>query len=359
MRRNIIDTTLREGEQTPGVIFTLEQKKKIVNYLARIGVAEVEAGISSPRVPCLRPLIKYCREVHPSVRLSLWSRCRQEDIEYGATLAPDIISLSIPVSDLHLGKKIGKDRDWARKAVAEGIMLARHLGMAVSVGFEDATRADRGFLVEMAVLAEHSGAARLRIADTVGTASPQEISELISSIGSSVSSCELGVHTHNDFGMATANAIAAFEAGALWADGAVLGLGERAGCARLEELAGYLALVKGDPDLHVEHLKPLAAFVATISGKRIEAQHPVLGEAIFTCETGLHLQGLLVDPRTYEPYGPERVGAERKLLFGSKSGTSAHRRLSRLQDSGADQSAMADQLIESELPVPAPDHCLL
>lgn len=316
----IIDTTLREGEQAPGVMFTLEQKKKIIDLLVHVGVAEIELGVSSPLADCTMPLLKYCRSNYPDMRLSLWSRCREEDIRFASILMPDILSLSIPVSEIHLTKKMVRDRSWAEKVMQDSIDLTRRLGMEASVGFEDATRADPVFLGEMALLAEKAGASRLRLADTVGVASPGRIAQLMSEMRTNLSTCELAIHTHNDFGMATANAVAAFEAGAIWADATVLGLGERAGCAKLEELVGYIALVQKDPDLYPTHLRCLTRYVADITGRNISGHKPIIGEDIFTCETGLHLQGLQKDPQTYEPYNPESVGGRRKMLFGAKSG---------------------------------------
>lgn len=319
----IIDTTLREGEQTPGVTFTLAEKKTIVDGLAAIGVAEVEIGIASPLARHLDDLLRYCRTGHPGLRTALWSRCRAEDIALARRLGPDILSLSIPVSDLHLMERLGKDRDWARRRMRESIALAREAGLKVSIGFEDASRADSTFLREMAVLAEQAGAERIRLADTVGICSPARIGGLIEEAKGVVKDCELAVHTHNDFGMATANAVAALEAGAAWADATVLGLGERAGCARLEELVGYLSLAKGQTGLAAERLKGLAGYVAARASCSIEPARPLIGERIFTCETGLHLQGLQQNPATYEPYPPEQVGAERRLLFGAKCGRRA------------------------------------
>ena len=191
----------------------------------------------------------------------------------------------------------------------------------------------------MAKAAERHGAVRVRIADTVGIASPSQFVKLITTLKKELNSCQLAVHTHNDFGMATANAIAALEAGASSVDAVVLGLGERTGCARLEEIVGYLSLAKGVQKLKAEFLKPLAHYVAQITGRSIAGNRPVIGENIFTCETGLHLQGLQNKPETYEPFSPEKVQAERKLLFGAKSGRQAI--LKRMQSAGNARSRRA------------------
>lgn len=322
-KSEIIDTTLREGEQTPGVLFSPKEKRDIVDGLVRIGVGEVELGISSRYHPCVGPLIAHCRSNHPHLKLSLWSRCRTEDIATAAELQPDLLSLSIPVSDIHLEKRLGKDRAWALATMCSAMAFARGRGMAMAIGFEDATRSDARFLIEMAKEAERLGAVRIRLADTVGIASPGEMARLVTGLNQELSKSCLAVHTHNDFGMATANAVAALEAGARFVDTVVLGLGERTGCARLEEIVGYLCLVKGNTRLQVEQLKPLARCVAGITGRNIEGNRPIVGDDIFTCETGLHLQGLQNDPGTYEPFAPEKVGGKRRLLLGPKCGRRA------------------------------------
>jgi homocitrate synthase NifV len=318
----LIDTTLREGEQTPGVLFTLAEKKQILDGLAAVGVDEAEVGIASPHAPCPGKLIAYGRGQHPLLKLSLWSRCREEDIAVAVHLRPDIISLSIPVSDIHLQQRLGVDRAWAVQTLEKAIVTAKEKHLTPAIGFEDAGRADRAFLIFLAQTAARLGVARIRLADTLGTSSPSQITDLVATLRNHVPS-PLAVHTHNDFGMATANAIAALEAGATFADTVVLGLGERAGCAYLEEVAGYLSLVKGQPNLYPEQLKPLAHQVAAITGRTIAPNRPIIGEDIFTCETGLHLQGLHRDPRTYEPFSPERVGSRRRLLLGPKCGRRA------------------------------------
>ncbi len=325
MRREfaIIDTTLREGEQTPGVLFSLDEKKRIVDGLVHVGVGEVELGISSSFHPCIGPLMVHCRNNHPHLKLSMWSRCKNEDIAVAAELRPDLLSLSIPVSDMHLEKRLGKDRGWALATMCSAMNFAGERGMTLSIGFEDASRSDRRFLMKMVRVAEQLGAVRIRLADTVGIASPGQMARLVTDLGKGLTTSHLAVHTHNDFGMATANAVAALEAGARSVDTVVLGLGERTGCARLEEIVAYLSLIKGDTRLQTGQLKPLARYVAEITGRSIEGNRPIVGEDIFTCETGLHLQGLRNDPRTYEPFAPEKVGAERKLLLGPKCGRRA------------------------------------
>ena len=320
---NIIDTTLREGEQTPGVLFSMVEKKSIVDGLVKIGIHEAELGIASHLHSETVVLIDYCRANHPQLTLSLWSRCIEKDIAYAIKQQPNIISLSIPLSDIHLHDRLGKDRDWAKAAMCNSIQFAQKHGIAVSVGFEDATRCDPVFLAEMAEYAEQCGAMRIRIADTVGISSPGEIIRLVESVQKPLSQCVVGVHTHNDFGMATANSIAALEAGASSVDVVVLGLGERTGCASLEEVVGYLSLAKGNQLFNPQHIKPLAQYVATIVNRPISHTRPIIGEGIFTCETGLHLQGLQQNPRSYEPFNPEKVQAKRKLLYGCKSGRNA------------------------------------
>ena len=320
----IIDSTLREGEQTPGIRLNRENRRHVIACLHRVGVDEIELGISSPSCRNLPRLVADARKITAeSCRLGLWCRCLEDDISFAALCRPDVLSLSIPVSDLHITQRLKKNRDWVRKTITESIGQALGLDIPyISMGLEDASRADPEFLLEAASIAQENGAGRVRLADTVGICSPGAVTNLVALLKNSLK-IDIGVHCHNDFGMATANSIAALESGARWIDVTVLGLGERAGNGRLEEVAGYLSLVLGNRRYHPEHLPQLCRYVSRVTKIPIHGNHPIIGEKIFTCETGLHQHGLAVNPATYEPYDPRQVGRERKIRFGHKTGTRA------------------------------------
>ena len=323
--KGLIDSTLREGEQTVGVSFALAAKQAIVAGLLKIGIEEIELGIVNPADHELSELMRYARQVAGYTRLSLWCRCNDADIDHAAGLAPDVLSLSIPASDLHIAKKLQKSKAWVLARVASAIRRALAHGIGfVSLGLEDATRADADFLSALLKTAQANGAARIRLADTVGISTPSEMASLVKKCRDLAPRLQIGVHTHNDFGMATANGLAAIEAGADWADVTILGLGERAGNARLEEVAGFCALRRGR-GYDTRAIAELSQRVARFVNLAIPANRPIVGANIFACETGLHLQGLLTAPESYEPYDPGRVGAERRLLFGHKIGRGAIR----------------------------------
>lgn len=321
---SIIDSTLREGEQTPGIFFNNSDRLKIISHLHELNIDEIELGTASPKISHLPQLIEEARTITTgSRRLALWCRCKDKDILFAARCKPDVLSLSLPVSDLHITKRLKKDRTWVLETIHASVEKARLLAIPyVSIGFEDSTRADLEFLQQAAERAQSAGAQRIRLADTVGIGSPSTIQHLVHSLKQSTL-IDIGVHCHNDFGMATANSIAAVDAGAQWLDATILGLGERAGNCRLEEAMGYLELIKNIKKYRVDLLPKVCRLGARMANKDIPGNHPLIGKDIFTCETGLHQHGLAVDPNTYEPYEPQKVGNERKLLFGKKTGLRA------------------------------------
>lgn len=331
--KGLIDSTLREGAQAIGINYSREQKEAILLAVGKIGIEEIELGISTSSDTDLACLFNICRQKLPQTITSLWSRCVASDITWAAELRPNVLSLSVPASDLHINKKFKKSRKWVLNTLTDSIEFAKKSGITkISVGLEDGTRADISFLKELINTAQQAGAFRIRIADTVGIATPIKISTLIKAL-IDTTHLEIGVHTHNDFGMGTANAIAALEAGAHWADVSTLGIGERAGCARLEEVAGFLALQDGR-SYSVECLPELSQLVARFSKYHINQNQPIVGSEIFSCETGLHLLGLEEDPETYEPYKPEHVGAKRRWVYGGKVGRkNILKRLARLNKS--------------------------
>ncbi len=317
--KGLIDSTLREGSQMVGVSFSLEDKLAILNGLEKIGVEELEIGVATRYDRDLPELLNYCRGNHFRARLALWCRCQPEDIACAAELKPEVISLSIPGSDLHIRKKLNKSRAWVLDSVAHSIKQARKSNSSyISLGIEDATRSAPDFLEAIIAKAEAAGANRIRLADTVGVSTPLELAAKITVLKERFS-IEIGVHCHNDFGMATANSLAALDAGADWADVTVYGIGERAGNARLEEVVGFLSLRNGW-HYKTNNLRSFAELLAARIGQGISSTRPVIGSQIFHCESGLHLQGLRKDASTYEPFSPEKVGTERQLLMGAKIG---------------------------------------
>ena len=358
----LIDSTLREGLQAVGVDLSLDQQVAVAAGSVALGLEELEVGpvglasaTGDEAGERLARLIPRLRREAGVRRLALWCRCRPEDIERSLALGPEVLALSIPVSQRQMASKLGRPAAAVKAMVGAALAQARGRVPYLALGLEDVTRAEPEFLRQMVLLAVEHGVNRLRLADTVGISAPGEIAELVERVRHYLGAAEaglataappsasapsnrlsIGVHTHNDFGLAGANAVAALAAGADWADVSLLGLGERAGLARLEEVAAYLALRRGHP-YRLERLPELARQLADFCGREIPPWRPVLGRDVFSCETGLHLAALQVDPASYEPFAPELVGRRRTLLYGVKAGRRAIARQWRRWQEGRDQ----------------------
>jgi len=323
----IIDTTLRDGEQAPGVAFRTAEKLALVRLLDEAGVDELEVGI-----PAMGHSV--CREIramvasNPSALLTSWCRAVQKDIDMAAECGTDGVHISFPVSSVLL-HAMGKTQGWVQEQLCRLIPSTLERFQLVSVGAQDGFRAEPGFLNTFVCTASACGAHRVRIADTVGLTRPLQVAELVRRLIPLLGTTSLEFHGHNDLGMATANAVTAVEAGAQAVSVTVNGLGERAGNAALEQVAVAVnTLDHRSSSVDTRRLAKVSQWVARITDRTIAPDRPVVGEAVFTHESGIHCAALLKDPSSYQPFSPETVGHRcARLVVGRHSGTSVIRHL--------------------------------
>ena len=312
----LLDTTLRDGEQAPGVSISPEEKVEIARELDRIGVETIEAG-SACTGRDEREAIRRVVEAGLDARVTSFARGVREDVDLALDCGVEGIGLVVPASDRHIETKVGTTRRDVIDTTVDLVAYAREHGLWVEVMGEDGSRADPDFLADLMAAALDAGADRICYCDTVGHASPEHTTEVVGRLA------ELGptsTHVHDDLGLAMANVLASIGAGAEAVHATVNGVGERAGNAALEEVAIALAHCYDVETIDTEGLYSLADTTASATGVALPSNKAVVGENAFAHESGIHTDGTLKDDAMYEPYPPELVGRERRLVLGKHTG---------------------------------------
>ncbi|MCL5071233.1 MAG: homocitrate synthase family protein [Actinobacteria bacterium] len=317
---NIIDTTLRNGEQTAGVVFSKHEKIRIAKLLDEVGIPEIEIGTPSLG-PAEREIIKEIIASKPNCKLFTYCEADPANIAYATECGIKNIIINISTSDLHLKVKYGKTRTWALNQLRETISEAKSNGLDFIVSAEDASRTDLEFLLKMINIAKKKGAYRFRICDTVSRFDPFRTFLYINAILNTIA-FPIEVYNHNDFGMATANAMAAIRAGASSLVTSVNGLGEGTGNAALEEIVMALKYLEDvDLGMTTSKFRELSEYVAKASARAIPVCKAIVGTNVFAHESGIHADGVLKNPRNYEVFEPGEVGLTRQLVVGKHSGS--------------------------------------
>ncbi len=315
------DTTLRDGEQAAGIVFANIEKLRIAKLLDELGVQQIESGI-----PAMggdeKKAIRKIAQMGLNASVLGWNRASLEDIEHSLDCDVDSVAISMSASDIHIEHKLRKSREWVLDRVQEAVEFASDHGLYISCNGEDASRADPEFMIEFAKTAADAGAHRIRYCDTIGIDEPFSAYKNVERIVNNVD-VDVEMHTHNDFGMATANAVAGIKAGAKFVSTTVMGIGERTGNTPLEEIVmASKHLLKIHTGIETERLKEVAEFVGKASAREIPPWKPIVGENCFAHEAGIHTDGVIKYLSNYEPYAPEEVGQTRKIIIGKHSGKS-------------------------------------
>ncbi len=318
-RLNVCDTTLRDGEQTAGIVFSNLEKYKIAQMLDDAGIQQIEAGIPTMGAD-EKVAVKHIANMGLSASVLGWNRADINDINTSIDCGVDSVAISMSASDIHIEYKLRKTRQWVLDKVTEAVSYAKDHGLYVSCNGEDSSRADIDFLVQFVKTAKEAGADRFRYCDTIGREQPFSVYDRVSKIISETG-MDVEMHMHDDFGMATANCMAGVHAGARFMSTTVMGIGERSGNSPLEETVMASKHLFGiDTGVDTKKLRPLSLFVSRAANRPISVSKPFLGSNCFAHESGIHADGIIKDAVNYEPYDPDEVGLERSLVIGKHSG---------------------------------------
>jgi isopropylmalate/homocitrate/citramalate synthase len=312
------DTTLRDGEQTVGVVLTPEDKLELARGLDDLGIERIEAGF--PRVSeDDRRAVELIRDAGLSAEIWGFSRAVEADVRALVELGVQASVIESPISDLKL-EALGVDREAMLERIVYAVSFAAEQGMTVGFFGVDGTRADAGFFETVYKTAVEAGAREVVVVDTLGIATPEAVADLVGRANDWFPEIAIHFHGHNDFGLATAAAVAAARSGARWIHGTINGMGERAGNANLAEIALALRGLYGvETKLRLEQVRAYSERLRALSGYELEPYKPLVGENLFTRESGA-VASQFHDPPAIEPYSSAVVGADRRIVLGKKSG---------------------------------------
>lgn len=318
----ILDTTLREGEQTPYVNFTLDEKVQIAKLLDQVGVEMIEAGDPSVS-PNVAKAIQRIAGLGLKAEIIAHSIASRAGIDKAKACGANRVAIFYATSKIHLDSKLHKTQDQALEIIREHIQYARSLGLKVRYTPEDATRTEFEFLVQVCNMAIEAGADRISFADTLGIMQPYTMTEKVTALRERLLPCQIDLHCHDDYGLALANGMAGIRAGANCIHTTVNGMGERTGIPDLAETIVAFHNLEGVQKYNLAPLMELANYLERISGFFLAPNKPITGQNAFTHKSGVHTNGILKDPRTYEPFDPSLLGRERKIVIDKYTGKSA------------------------------------
>jgi homocitrate synthase len=318
----ILDTTLREGEQTPYVNFTVDEKIEIARMLDQIGVDMIEAGDPSVS-PSVAKAIERIAGLGLHAEIVAHSIASRASIDKARACGAHRVAIFYATSKIHLDAKLHKTQEQAVELICEHIAYARSLGLKVRYTPEDATRTDFAFLVRVCNAAIQAGADRISFADTLGIMQPHVMAERVAALREQLLPCKIDLHCHNDYGLALANAMAGIRAGADCIHTTVNGLGERTGIPDLAETVVAFHNLESEQKYNVQPLMQISNYLEKVSGFFLAPNKPITGQNAFTHKSGVHTNGILKDPRTYEPFDPALLGRERKIVIDKYTGKSA------------------------------------